>query len=134
MQAQMELLMGGVVVGVKAKIGELTMLNNIFSGYESKEGVAFYLDVCFTVPSLILSNQKYKYIIKINHTCTLQLLLIEMTSPKKFPHSRHFITSFKKQRLRSFKQVKWKIDYNQRHIQKIQKAGEEAYGGLVLYM
>lgn len=40
---------GAVVVGVKAKIRELTMLNNIFSGRESKEGVAFYLDVCFTV-------------------------------------------------------------------------------------
>ena len=36
-------------MGVKAKIRELTMLNNIFSGCESKEGVAFYLDVCFTV-------------------------------------------------------------------------------------
>ena len=58
MQTQMELLGGGgaVVVGVKAKIRELTMLNNIFSGCESKEGVAFYLDVYFTVPSLILSN------------------------------------------------------------------------------
>ena len=54
-----------MVVGVKAKIRELTMLNNIFSGCESKEGVAFYLDVCFTVPSLILSNRKYKYIINI---------------------------------------------------------------------
>ena len=88
MQAQMELLGGGgeaVVVGVKAKIRELTMLNNIFSGCKSKEGVAFYLDVCFTVPSLILTNQKYKYIIKTNHTHTLQLLLIETTSPKKFP-------------------------------------------------
>ena len=72
-------------MGVKAKIRELTILNNTFSGCESKEGVAFYLDVCFTVPSLILSNQKYKYIIKINHTYTLQLLLIETTSPKKFP-------------------------------------------------
>ena len=52
MQAQMELLGGGggrVVMGVKAKIRELTMLKNIFSGCESKEGVAFYLDVCFTV-------------------------------------------------------------------------------------
>ena len=86
MQAQMELLEGGgVLVGVKAKIRELTMLNNIFSGCEIKEGVAFYLAVCFTVPSLILSNQKYRYIIKINHTYTLQLLLIEITSPKKFP-------------------------------------------------
>ena len=86
MQTQMELLGGGGGgVGGKAKIRELTMLNNIFSGCESKEGVAFYLDVYFTVPSLILSNQKYKYIIKINHTHTLQLLLIETTSPKKFP-------------------------------------------------
>ena len=49
-----------MVVGVKAKIRELTMLKNIFSGCESKEGVAFYLDVC-----LLSSNQKYKYIIKI---------------------------------------------------------------------
>ena len=52
MQAQMELLGGGggrVVMGVKAKIRELTMLKNIFSGCESKEGAAFYLDVCFTV-------------------------------------------------------------------------------------
>ena len=61
------------------------MLNNIFSGCESKEGVAFYLNVYFTVPSLILSNQKYKYIIKIDHAHTLQLLLIKTTSPKKFP-------------------------------------------------
>ena len=85
MQVQMELLRGmggGGVVGVKAKIRELTILNNTFSGCESKEGVAFYLDVCFTVTSLILSNQKYKYIMKINHTCTPQLLLIETTSPK----------------------------------------------------
>ena len=86
MQVQMELLRGrgGGVVGVKAKIRELTILNNTFSGCESKEGVAFYLDVCFTVPSLILNNQKYKYIMKINHTCTPQLLLIETTSPKNF--------------------------------------------------
>ena len=53
MQVQMELFGGGggggVVMGVKAKIRELTMLNNIFSGCESKEGVAYYLDVCFTV-------------------------------------------------------------------------------------
>lgn len=69
-------------MGVKAKIRELTILNNTFSGCESKEGVAFYLDVCFTVPSLILSNQKYKYIMKINHTCTPQLLLKQS---KKFP-------------------------------------------------
>ena len=87
MQVQMELLRGrgGGGVGVKAKIRELTILNNTFSACESKEGVAFYLDVCFTVPSLILSNQKYKYIMKINHTCTPQLLLIETTRPKKFP-------------------------------------------------
>ena len=71
-------------MGVKAKIRELTILNNTFSGSESKEGVALYLDVCFTVPSLILSNQKYKYIMKINHKCTPQLLLIETTSPKNF--------------------------------------------------
>ena len=32
-------------MGVKAKIRELTILNNTFSGCESKEGVAFYLDV-----------------------------------------------------------------------------------------
>ena len=32
---------GGGVVGVKAKIRELTILNNTFSGCESKEGVAF---------------------------------------------------------------------------------------------
>ena len=37
-------------MGVKAKIRELTILNNTFSGCESKEGVAFYLDVCFTGP------------------------------------------------------------------------------------
>lgn len=72
-----------MVVEVKAKIRELSMLNNIFSGCENKEGVAFYIDVCFTVPSLILRNQKYQFIIKINHNP--QLLLIETTSPKKFP-------------------------------------------------
>lgn len=85
MQVPMELLGRGVVMGMKAMIREISMLTNIFSGCKSKEGVTFYLDVCFTVPSLILNNQKYKYIIKINHTYTLQLLLIEITSPKKFP-------------------------------------------------
>ena len=76
--------MGGggvsVVVGVKANIRELSMIKNIFSGCKNKEGVAFYLSVRFTLPTLTLSNQKYKFIIKINHNP--QLLLIETTSPK----------------------------------------------------
>ena len=69
---------------------------------------------------------------KINHTCTLQLLLIETTSPKKFPVRADILSLHSKQYLRSFKQVKWKIEYNKGQIQKIQKVGEEAYGGPAL--
>ena len=73
MQVQMELFGGGggVVMGVKAKIRELTILNNIFSGCESKEGVAFYLNVCFTVEQseiqIYHENKSYMYSSTASH-------------------------------------------------------------------